>query len=146
MAAFPWFGWQTSLEYADISRAEYTIDNQLFFTVIFRDISQRKQREKLDKVHLDELAHVTRLGLMGEMASGIAHEINQPLTAICSYAQASINLINAKKPNLKKIAEINYKSKQQALRAGHIIHRMREFVISGLCTRQNLINEIKKSI
>ena len=60
--------------------------------VSHENITQQKQREKQDKAHLDELAHITRLGLMGEMASGIAHEVNQPLAAINSYAQASINL------------------------------------------------------
>ena len=69
-------------------------------------------------MHLDELAHVTRLGLMGEMASGIAHEINQPLSAICSYAQASINLINAENPDLETLADIALKTQQQAVRAG----------------------------
>ena len=57
-------------------------------------------QEQQDKAHLDELAHVTRIGLMGEMASGIAHEINQPLTAIVSYSQACINFIQAEKPDL----------------------------------------------
>ncbi|MDP1664924.1 MAG: ATP-binding protein [Methylobacter sp.] len=94
------------------------------------DISERKYREQQDKKHLDELAHVTRLGLMGEMASGIAHEVNQPLAAISSYTQVSLNLINAEDPDLVKLTEILYKTQQQALRAGGIIHRMREFVKS----------------
>jgi PAS domain S-box-containing protein len=58
------------------------------------DITERKHREQQDKAHLDQLAHVTRLGLMGEMASGLAHEVNQPLTAITNYTQVSLNLIN----------------------------------------------------
>jgi len=88
----------------------------------------RKQREQQDKEHLDQLAHVTRLGLMGEMASGIAHEVNQPLSAISSYTQVSLNLINTDNPDLIKLVEILNKTQQQALRAGQIIHRMREFV------------------
>jgi signal transduction histidine kinase len=67
---------------------------------------------------------------MGEMASGIAHEVNQPLAAISSYTQVSLNLINTENPDLVKLAEILYKTQQQALRAGRIIHRMREFVKS----------------
>ncbi len=97
---------------------------------ISTDISERKHREQQDKKHLDELAHVTRLGLMGEMASGIAHEVNQPLAAISSYTQVSLNLINAENPDLVKLTEILSKTQQQALRAGQIIHRMREFVKS----------------
>jgi PAS domain S-box-containing protein len=114
----------------DLSVAEFSIDNAHFFTHIVRDVSSRKQREQQDKEHLDELAHVTRLGLMGEMASGIAHEVNQPLSAISSYTQVSLNLIDAEDPDLVKLTEILYKTQQQALRAGRIIHRMREFVKS----------------
>jgi len=114
----------------DLSTAEYAIDNNHFFTHIVRDVSSRKKREQQDKEHLDELAHVTRLGLMGEMASGIAHEVNQPLSAISSYTQVSLNLIDSEDPDLVKLTEILYKTQQQALRAGRIIHRMREFVKS----------------
>ena len=114
----------------DLSIAEFTIDNEHYFTNIVRDVSLRKHREQQDKERLDELAHVTRLGLMGEMASGIAHEVNQPLAAISSYTQVSINLINTEYPDLVKLAEILYKTQQQALRAGRIIHRMREFIKS----------------
>jgi PAS domain S-box-containing protein len=114
----------------DLSVAHFSIDNESFFTNIVRDISLRKHREMQDKEHLDELAHVTRLGLMGEMASGIAHEVNQPLSAISSYTQASLNLIFTDDPDLEKLTEILFKTQQQALRAGQIIHRMREFVKS----------------
>jgi C4-dicarboxylate-specific signal transduction histidine kinase len=79
------------------------------------------------KEHMNELAHVTRLGLMGEMASGIAHEVNQPLTAIANYAQVSLNLIKKENPDLIKLAEVISKTQQQALRAGSIIHRMKDF-------------------
>jgi len=114
----------------DLSVATYTIDDKDYFTYIVRDVSLRKHREQLDKEHLNQLAHVTRLGLMGEMASGIAHEVNQPLAAISTYTQVSLNLIKAPNPNLTKITEIIIKTQQQALRAGQIIHRMREFVKS----------------
>lgn len=114
----------------DLSIAKFTIDDAHYFTHIVRDISNRKHREQIDKEHLDELAHVTRLGLMGEMASGIAHEINQPLSAIATYAQVSLNLIKAENPDLAKLSEIIAKTQQQALKAGNIIHRMREFVKS----------------
>jgi PAS domain S-box-containing protein len=100
-------------------------DDGLYCTAIVRDVSLRKHREQLDKAHLHQLAHVTRLGLMGEMATGIAHEINQPLTAIASYAQTSLNLIGAENPNLVKLHEIMDKIQQQALRAGLIINHMR---------------------
>lgn len=114
----------------DLSTAEFVIGTGHYFTYIVRDVSLRKYREQQDKAHLNELAHVTRLGLMGEMASGIAHEVNQPLSAIASYAQASLNLIKNEDPDLVKLTETLDKTQQQALRAGRIIHRMREFVKS----------------
>ncbi|MGR9013153.1 MAG: PAS domain S-box protein [Gammaproteobacteria bacterium] len=114
----------------DLSIAEYSIDDKPYITYVVRDVSLRKHQEQQDKNHLNELAHVTRLGLMGEMASGIAHEVNQPLTAISAYTQVSLNLINTEHPDLVKLAEIISTTQQQALRAGQIIHRMKKFVKS----------------
>jgi C4-dicarboxylate-specific signal transduction histidine kinase len=109
-----------------------------------QDISERIYQEQQDTEHLNQLAHVTRLGLMGEMASGIAHEVNQPLTAIATYTQASLNLMKAEHPNLEKLAEVAYKIQQQALRAGQIINRMREFVKSN--TKQSLETDLNELI
>jgi len=95
-----------------------------------QDITERTCREQEAKKHLDELAHVTRLGLMGEMASGIAHELNQPMTAISTYAQACLNFINVREPDLTLLAATLSKMQHQASRAGLIISRMREFVKS----------------
>ncbi len=108
------------------------------------DISKRKFQEQQDQEHLNQLAHVTRLGLLGEMASGIAHEVNQPLTAIATYTQVSLNLIKAEYPDLVKLAEVIYKTQQQALRAGQIIRRMREFVKSN--TKQSSIVDLNELI
>jgi PAS domain S-box-containing protein len=94
---------------------------------IVRDITESKCREQLDKKHLDQLSHVTRLGLMGEMATGLAHEVNQPLTAIVNYTQVSLNLLKKENPDLIKLAEIAVKTQDQALRAGQIIHGVKRF-------------------
>jgi PAS domain S-box-containing protein len=127
----------------DISIANFSIDGSQYFTSIVRDVSSRKLKELEDKMHVDELAHVTRLGLMGEMASGIAHEVNQPLTAIANYAQACLNFLQDKSPDLLKIGEILEKTNQQALKAGQIIHRMRDFVSFKTSHRSSVdINEL----
>ena len=120
------------------------LNKPLRFVGSSQDISERKYKEQQDKEHLNQLAHVTRLGLMGEMASGIAHEVNQPLTAIATYTQASLNLMKAESPNLDKLAEIVYKTQQQALRAGQIIRRMREFVKSN--TKQVAATDLNELI
>ena len=130
----------------ELSNAVYKYNNACYFVIIVRDISTRKMREYKDKAHLDELAHITRLGLMGEMASGIAHEVNQPLTAICNYTQAAINHFNAEHYDQDDLLDILYKTQQQSLRAGEIINRMREFVRSNPKKRStieinNLIQE-----
>jgi PAS domain S-box-containing protein len=114
----------------DISIAEFTLDGQDYFTSIVRDVSLRKMQERQQKEHLEALSHVMRLGLMGELASGIAHEVNQPLTAIVNYTQACLRFIQAEKPDLSKLGSILQKTHDQALKAGQIIHHMREFVRS----------------
>jgi PAS domain S-box-containing protein len=114
----------------DISIAEFTLDGQDYFTSIVRDVTQRKMQELQQKEHLEALSHVMRLGLMGELASGIAHEVNQPLTAIVNYAQACLRFIQADQPDLAKLRSILEKTHDQALKAGQIIHHMRDFVRS----------------
>ena len=112
----------------DISLVEFSIDSMSYFAGIVRDVSLRKHQEQQEKKHLEELAHVTRLCLMGEIGSGIAHEINQPLTAIANYTQASLRFIKTENPDLGKLGDILFKIHQQALKAGQIIHRMKDFV------------------
>lgn len=132
----------------DLSVAEFSIDNERYFANIVRDISLRKHREQQNQEHLNELAHSTRLSLMGEIASGIAHEVNQPLSSIATYTQVSINLINNGNPDPLKLIDILYKTQQQALRAGRIVHRMREFVKfqSKHCLSLNINNLIDDAV
>jgi PAS domain S-box-containing protein len=96
---------------------------------VSRDITDRKQAEEQSRKHLAELAHVMRLTTMGEMASGMAHELNQPLTAIATYAGACVNTLQqAPSPVVDKATDILDRIEQQAIRAGRIIHRLRSFV------------------
>ncbi len=93
------------------------------------DITDRKQAEERARLHLNELAHVTRLATMGEMTSELAHEINQPLYAIVNYAEASLRKlqplhgaeIEQARDWLRKIAE-------QARRSGEIVRNLSRFV------------------
>lgn len=127
----------------DISIAQFSLDGISYSTRIVRDASTRKLQEQRDQDHLDALAHVTRLGLMGEMASGIAHEVNQLLAAITTYSQACLNLIHNGNCDQARIADILLKTNQQALKAGQIIHRMRDFVKSNKIHRSTInINDL----
>ncbi|MCH7596747.1 MAG: PAS domain S-box protein, partial [Planctomycetes bacterium] len=92
------------------------------------DITERKQAEDRAKMHVAELAHVTRVSTMGEMASGIAHEINQPLTAVVNFTTGSLRKLKAGEPVSDEVLHALDQASQQARRAGEIIRRLGEFV------------------
>lgn len=95
---------------------------------ISTDITAQKEMERALCEHRDELAHVTRLSTLGEMASGIAHEINQPLSAIVSYSQAANRMLRSGKWDPATVTGAIESAAQQAERAGKVIKRLREFV------------------
>ncbi len=110
----------------ELSIGEFQTARGRFFIGIIRDISQRKRIEELAHSRQKELHHASRLSLIGEMASGLAHEINQPLGAICSYADACKRLMRlGDRPELVHTID---KVAQQAERAGEIVRRIRRFV------------------
>lgn len=78
-----------------------------------------------------ELVHVSRLTAMGEMASSLAHELNQPLSAITSYLRGASTLLKSEQADKARIREALDRSADQALRAGDVIKRLREFVAKG---------------
>lgn len=96
--------------------------------VVFRDTTRRKRMEEDARQHQVELARVGRLSTLGEMASGIAHELNQPLTAISTNAQASIRLLESSNTNLEMCVDVMERIAGQADRAGEIIRQLRRFV------------------
>jgi two-component system sensor kinase FixL len=105
------------------------------FVGIIRDISEQVQARSEAIINRERLAHVTRLTTMGEMAAGIAHEINQPLSAITSYAHASQNMLEAcskldSKNQVRqgKIFDALQKISEQAIRAAEVVSRLRDFV------------------
>ncbi len=95
---------------------------------IQRDITDRKEAEELSRHHREELAHVTRLSTMGEMASGLAHELNQPLTAISNYAHGCLKRMSSGPTDDDMVRETLGRVARQAERAGGIIKRLRAFV------------------
>jgi len=89
------------------------------------DITQRKETESELRQKRDELAHITRISTMGELAASLAHELNQPLTAILSNAQAAQRFLAANPANLEEVREILNDIVQDNSRAGEVIRRIR---------------------
>lgn len=106
------------------------LSNIIGVVIVFRDITQRKKTQEKTKQHQLQLAHVARLSTLGEMASGIAHELNQPLTAISTNSRACIRILEAgsNKPNIEACADAMEKVADQAERAGQVIKHIRHFV------------------
>lgn len=92
------------------------------------DITDRKRAEEMAKAQEDSLQRTARLVTMGEMASTLAHELNQPLAAIASYGAGCLNLVRAPKPDTARLTEALEKLGGQAQRAGQIIRRVHDFV------------------
>lgn len=92
-----------------------------------QDITERKRAEENALRQQRDMAHITRLSTMGEMATGMAHELNQPLTALVSYCETAETLVNTL-PAPPQLSEILSRATEQAHRAGDIIRHMREFV------------------
>ena len=104
-----------------------------------RDITERKLAEQEAKRRLDELAQVARLSLMGEMASGLAHEINQPLAAIVNYAHACRRLLQAGRAEPEVLLDTLEQIARQGQRAGEIVSHLRQFIHRGK-TERTMVN------
>ncbi|WP_432797628.1 PAS domain S-box protein [Poriferisphaera sp. WC338] len=117
------------------------------FVSIQRDVSEQKQAEEMERRRRDELAHVARLSTMGEMASGLAHELNQPLAAISNYVFGCKKRVEMGTINQDGLIEALSHVGDQSQRAGEIIRRMRNFVRKRE-SHQNIVtvNEIVEDV
>jgi len=92
------------------------------------DVTDRRHAQDEARQLQDRLTHFSRLSTMGEMAAGLAHEINQPLSAIATYAQASQRFLKQPEPDIAEVLAALEQINTQALRAGEVIRRLRNFV------------------
>ncbi len=100
-----------------------------YFTGFVRDLTEQQQTQARLQELQSELVHVSRLTAMGEMASALAHELNQPLSAISNYMKGSRRLLaGSTDANAPKIEAALDRAAEQAMRAGDIIRRLRNFV------------------
>jgi two-component system sensor kinase FixL len=112
-----------------LSIGEMQSSGERFFTGFIRDLTEQQQTQAQLQELQSELIHMSRLSAMGEMASALAHELNQPLAAISNYMNGSRRLLEASAdPNRSKIENALNKAAEQAVRAGQIIRRLRDFV------------------
>jgi two-component system sensor kinase FixL len=119
----------------ELAVGEMRVGGQRHFTGFIRDLTERQQAEARLQELQSELVHVSRLTALGEMASALAHELNQPLSAITNYLKGSRMLLARDEVPLDRLRDAVERAGEQALRAGDIIRRLREFVARGEAER-----------
>jgi two-component system sensor kinase FixL len=121
----------------ELAVGEMRSSDRRFFTGFIRDLTERQQTEARLQELQSELVHISRLTALGEMASALAHELNQPLSAIANYMKGSRRLLEASSDERSTVLrDAMDKAAEQAMRAGQIIRRLREFVARGESEQQ----------
>ena len=121
----------------ELSVGEMHSSNKTFYTGFIRDLTERQSTEARLQELQSELVHISRLTAMGEMASTLAHELNQPLSAITNYLKGSIRLLQDRSDDESRMTrDALDKASEQAMRAGQIIRRLRDFVSRGESERR----------
>src|SRR5471032_1437191 len=116
----------------ELAVGEMISGTQRYFTGFIRDLTERQKTESRLQELQSELVHISRLTAMGEMASTLAHELNQPLSAIANYTKGARRLLeDSSDERSTMIREAMDSAAVQALRAGQIIRRLRDFVAHG---------------
>ena len=132
----------------ELSVGEAWLGDRRIFTGFIRDLTERQETLLRLQDLQTELAHVGRVSEMGTLASSLAHELNQPLTAVASYCESARDLLDGESgaETLAMVREALDEAAQQAIRAGQIVRRLRDFMSHGEMERrpeslQRLINE-----
>jgi len=129
----------------ELSVGEMKSADRRFFTGFIRDLTDRQRTEARLQELQTELVHISRLTAMGEMASALAHELNQPLSAIANYMKGSRRLLEDRSDEQSALVrDALEKAAEQSLRAGQIIRRLRDFVARGESERR--IESVKKLV
>jgi two-component system sensor kinase FixL len=132
----------------ELAVGEAWSDDKRIFTGFIRDLTERQETLLRLQDLQSELAHVGRVSEMGTLASSLAHELNQPLTAVASYCESARDLLtdHPGEETVAMVREAMGEAAQQAIRAGQIVRRLRDFMSHGETERrteslQRLINE-----
>jgi two-component system sensor kinase FixL len=129
----------------ELAVGEMRSADRRYFTGFIRDLTERQMTEARLQELQSELVHISRLTAMGEMASALAHELNQPLSAIANYLKGAKRLLDGRTDSdAKVVCGAMDKAAEQSLRAGQIIRRLRDFVARGESERR--VESISKLI
>ena len=116
----------------DLKIGEARIGDHFLFTAFIRDLTEQQRAELRMQEMQSELVHFSRLSAVGTMASALAHELNQPLTAVANYLEASRDLLDSPAPETREILrEALSEAATQAVRAGEIVRKLRSYVSRG---------------
>jgi two-component system sensor kinase FixL len=116
----------------ELSVGEMRSGGVRYFTGFIRDLTERNLTETRLQQLQSELVHMSRFTALGEMASTLAHEINQPLTAIASYLKGCRRILGRMDgAEVPLLTDAVNQAAEQALRAGQVIRHLREFVARG---------------
>lgn len=116
----------------DLKIGEARIGGHFVFTAFIRDLTDQQRAELRMQEMQSELVHFSRLSAVGTMASALAHELNQPLTAVANYLEASRDLLDSPDPEMREILrEALTEAARQAVRAGEIVRKLRSYVARG---------------
>lgn len=120
----------------ELQVGEFAFMGSRFFTGFVHDLTERQKSERRIQDLQAELLHASRLSVMGQMASTMAHELNQPLTAVTNYLEAGRQLLATGAGSPERLGEIMEKAVAQAQRAGEVIRQLRQFVSKGETQRR----------
>jgi PAS domain S-box-containing protein len=95
-----------------------------------RDIEEERRKAEMEQCRQEQMLHTARLVSVGEIASALAHEVNQPLTAICNFSAVALHKLKAGAPE-NELTSLMQTIAEQAMRAGNITHQIRNFVKKG---------------
>ena len=114
----------------ELSVGEMTSAGRKLVIAFVRDLTERQEAEQRLRQLQSEVVHISRLSAMGEMAATLAHELNQPLSAMSNYLNGGRRLLHVENPRSRALEAMD-KAAEQSLRAGQIIRRLRDFVSRG---------------
>ena len=120
----------------DLAVSEVRLPGRRLFTAIVRDLTERRVLEAQAELRLDDAAHTARLLELGEMCSGIVHEVSQPLTAIVSFTEACLRTVRGGRAEPALVEDTLGRVAEQGARAAEILSRLRHLVRKGASRRE----------